>query len=103
MTEERQVFDAACMTIRSTAAALRNWARQEPRIHHLCKPVLVWFTLTLSKIESSPTDDAQSGKARLDTIIERLLVIVQGILSSDILPRPNEANQPPDNFASGSE
>ena len=103
LTEERDVFDAACTNIRSTLMALKNWGDQEPRVHHLCDPVLVWFTHTISNIESSPADEIQNGKARVDTVIGRLLVIVQGILSSDIPLEPSEATQPPDNYASDSE
>ena len=99
-TEERNSFCAVRTCLMATATALEGWMNEEPRIRHLCSPVLVWLLDAAPSLNDLPASEPQSDKMPHKKLIEQLLLVIQGILSLRLSFPPLDLDEPPDSYVS---
>jgi midasin len=76
---------------------------EEPRIRHLCSPVLVWLMNASPILEDAPVANPHSENMPHKGVIDRLLLIVQNILSLRLCSPSLDLDQPPDRYVSDNE
>ena len=84
----------------STTVALEGWMDKEPRIRHLCSPVLAWLLDAAPAADESPVSELPSDNMPHKVLIEQLLLTAQGILSLRLSFPPLDQDQLPDGYVS---
>lgn len=94
--EEDDDFCTARSRIMSTTMALSRWMDEEPRIRHLCSPVLIWLTDASSILDDTSTPSLPGENKSHKDVVDRLLLSVQSILS--LHPSSPSLDQQPDKY-----
>ena len=71
---------------------------KEPRIRHLCTPVLDWFLGATPTLDDFSVADTHNENEQHRVMVDQLLLIVQGIISLHQSCPPRELDQPYDNY-----